>query len=276
MPEIGEIQTNPKNPAQKAKWDGAQWVDASGPEAAPEWGQGAVKLPNGTIARAGPRGGMTILDKGEQPGLAGADARTRLTLGLDPAVSAMFQMAKVEGYGTKKVENPYDRDWGATLLMGKGENGSLNDWAARSIGGQDFQDYIQASKSFESVLMPIFSGAAVTDTEAQRFIRANLPERGDTIQTLQAKTRNRKMLVNAAADLLGEPKPFPEAKTWRGTGAGRQPAAAPAGAPRPAAAPARPAGGLYNGGRPVTPAEAQKLPKGTRFKGTDGVERTVR
>ena len=51
---------------------------------------------------------------------------------------------------------------------------------------------------------------------------------------------------------------------------------APRPAPRPAASPGKPAGGLYNGGRPVTPQEASRLPKGTRFKGTDGVERTVR
>jgi hypothetical protein len=39
---------------------------------------------------------------------------------------------------------------------------------------------------------------------------------------------------------------------------------------RPAPAPKKPASGLAFGGRPVTPAEAAKLPKGTRFKTTDG------
>jgi hypothetical protein len=252
MPQLGEIQTNPKNPAQKAKWDGKAWVDASGPEAAPEYGQGAVRIAGGKVVRYGPNGGMTILDKGEEQGKAGADARTRLTLGLDPAVSAMFKMAEVEGYGKDKVENPYDRDWGATALMGDGKN-AATDWMARKWGGQDFQDYIQSSKTFEAVLMPIFSGAAVTDTEAQRFIRANLPQAGDTIQTLQSKTRNRKMLVNAAADLLGEPKPFPDAATWRGVRAG-----APA-AKAPVAAPQKPAQGLRVG----------EVRKGYRYKGGD-------
>jgi hypothetical protein len=49
----------------------------------------------------------------------------------------------------------------------------------------------------------------------------------------------------------------------------------PKAAPRPAAkappkAPAKPAGGLAYGGRPVTPQEAAKLPKGTKYKTTDG------
>jgi hypothetical protein len=48
------------------------------------------------------------------------------------------------------------------------------------------------------------------------------------------------------------------------------PRTAPKPAPRPASAPQKPAQGLAFGGRPVTPAEAKRLPKGARFKGTDG------
>jgi len=218
MPQINEIRTNPNNPAQSARWDGSQWVDASaaqGPKPAPEWGPGAMQMPNGAIGRYGPKGGFTTIQAAPAASTADAATRSRLMLGLDPAVNAMGALARSEGYGSPKVENPYDRDWGATMLMGKGDNGSLNDWAARKWGGQDFQDYLQATKSFESSLMPIFSGAAVTDSEARRFIQANLPERGDTVKTLQTKTRNRKMILNASAELLGADRPFPDAPTWR-------------------------------------------------------------
>jgi hypothetical protein len=74
MPQLGEIKTNPNNPAQKARWDGGQWVDASapvGPKSAPAWGQGAVELPDGSVVRYGPRGGAMVLKRGkggEAPG----------------------------------------------------------------------------------------------------------------------------------------------------------------------------------------------------------------
>ena len=57
---------------------------------------------------------------------------------------------------------------------------------------------------------------------------------------------------------------------WQRRGsAPKRPAGQPAAkaAPKPAA---KPAGGLAFGGRPLTPQEAAKLPKGARFKTTDG------
>ncbi len=57
---------------------------------------------------------------------------------------------------------------------------------------------------------------------------------------------------------------------WQRRGsAPKRPAAQPdaKAAPKPAA---KPAGGLAFGGRPLTPKEAAKLPKGARFKTTDG------
>jgi hypothetical protein len=58
-------------------------------------------------------------------------------------------------------------------------------------------------------------------------------------------------------------------------GATRQ-APAANGGPRPSDALKPGAKVLVNGGRPISAQEAMKLPKGARFVGTDGVERTVR
>lgn len=155
-------------------------------------------------------GGTKPADGALEPLTPGAESRTRLGLGLGPAVEAQKQFYASEGWkpGTANPAgvNPFTKDWGARLAEGiPWDNGV----AARIIGGQDYQDYEQASKTFESAFLPILSGAAVTPTEAQRMIRANLPQMGDTPQTLAKKARNRAMMINAAADLMGKPRPFP-------------------------------------------------------------------
>jgi len=131
------------------------------------------------------------------------------------------------------------------------------DALAKTVGGQDYQDYEQAAKTFEAAMLPIISGAAVTESEARRQIRANLPEFGDTPQTLSRKATNRAMMLNAAADLLGVPRPFPKVGTMDlpGTRPGSQPRP---GQVAPKAAPATGApkigevrrGFRYNGGPP--------------------------
>lgn len=63
--------------------------------------------------------------------------------------------------------------------------------------------------------MPIFSGSAVTESEAQRFTRANLPRMGDTPETLKRKSYNRQRIVNGAAEILGEKPPFPGVPSWK-------------------------------------------------------------
>lgn len=298
MPEVGEVRTNPNNPAQRARWDGRQWVDASGasggggvPQGStprPDYGPGVYQSADGAVLARGRNGGIQML-QGAQ--MATGDAKTRINLALDPAVAAQGQMARSEGQGSPNALNPLNRDWGATLMMGKGDNGSVWDAIGRAWGGQDFQDYIQASKTFESSIIPIFSGAAVTPSEASRFIRANLPELGDTPQTLATKARNRGMIANAAAALTGKPKPFPDIPTWQeGRLTGGQ---SSNGGPRPGQSRIKPQGltpaqqrvaRRYAGtkdpsgttGNPSIPVNEQQftaLPSGTYFIDPDGVLR---
>jgi len=172
----------------------------------------------------------------------GSESRTRLALGLGPAIEAQKQFYKSEGWkppvpgrpGSSTVgRNPFNTDWGARMLESVPfDNGAI----ARAAGGQDYQDYEQASKSFESAFLPILSGAAVTPSEAQRMIRANLPQINDTPETLAKKARNRAMMINAAADLAGKPRPFPKIGIMDlgggATPAGTPPTTAPATAPR--------------------------------------------
>jgi hypothetical protein len=180
-----------------------------------------------------PAGQAGAADEPFAPLTPGSDSRARVTLGLGPSTNAQRHIYETEGWGkgVGKAQNPYNKHPIATVL-GNLDQGKIAqtvgfsaDPIARAIGGQEYQDYEQANKSFESAFLPILSGAAVTPTEAQRMIRANLPELGDTPSTLARKATNRAMMVNAAADLAGRPRPFAKVGTWdfKGTQAGSQP-----------------------------------------------------
>lgn len=144
----------------------------------------------------------------------GSDSRTRLALGLGPSIDAQRQMYASERWkpGTDNPlgRNPLTSHPIASALEAVPWDGGA---VARMAGGKDYQDYQQAGKTFESAFLPILSGAAVTPTEAQRMIRANLPQFGDAPEILAKKSKNRAMMINAASDLMGRPRPFPKIGT---------------------------------------------------------------
>ena len=195
-------------------------------------------------------------DAPSAPLTPGSESRTRITLGLGPSVNAQRNLYAAEGWSEApkgaKSRNPYNREWGAKVLSdfdspipftsgagGQSATFSPFDTLAKVVGGQNFQDYEQASKSFESSFLPILSGAAVSPTEASRMIKATLPELGDTPATLARKATNRAMMINGAADLRGSPRPFPKVGTMdlSGSQAGSQPRAGQVNAKAPTAAP---------------------------------------
>lgn len=202
--------------------------------------------------------------------VGGAEQRGRLAMGLGPMVQAQQDMANIEARG-----NPYSMTQNldnATAEALAGIGLELPSWGinfrplegvAKSIGGQDFQDYKQAAAAFESQLMPIMSGAAVSPSEAQRQIRAALPELGDSVETLKTKARVRKMLLNGAARQMGAQLPYPDVPTFGvNTEAVHQ-----GGGPPP------PDPSQIQGGGPVrvsSPQEAAQLPPGTVFITPDG------
>lgn len=152
--------------------------------------------------------------------LAGAETRTRLALGLGPAVEAQRNMLAEERAG-----NPLNtlRGGVADFIDGDDNNaGALAKWA----GGQTYQNYNQAAKTFESAFLPILSGAAVSPSEAQRLIKASLPQRGDSKTTLERKAKNRAMMLNGAAEQAGQPLPFPGGQAMQQQPAKRPPLSA--------------------------------------------------
>lgn len=205
-PSVGEVMDGYRfkggDPAQQSSWEQVAPVDVSS-----EYGAGARRLPNGVIERVGPRGGVQRIaaanaEGGDDVSLrAAADLRGRLTLGLGPVSEAQQRIEAIERDGYS-----FNDDWlarGVDAIPG-------GDAAARIIGGDDYQRLETASRSFEAAMLPVFSGAAVTESEAKRFIRANLPSLGDNAETLATKSRNRRLMTNAAATLIGQDLPYPD------------------------------------------------------------------
>lgn len=210
-PAVGAIEDGYRfkggDPRQESSWEQVEPIDVSS-----AYGPGARQLPNGVIERVGPRGGVQRIGSVAESGgsqasaLVGADARARFMTGLGPLKDAQVNFAEAEREG-----NPLDRDWGAALLDQATDVPflrNIGDTAARIVGGEDYQNYAQAAASYESALLPILSGAAVTPSEAQRLIRADLPQLGDGPEVLARKARNRAQRINAVAQGIGMPAPY--------------------------------------------------------------------
>lgn len=211
-PEVGAIEDGYRfkggDPKQESSWEQVAPIDVSS-----DYGPGARRYPNGTLVRVGPKGGVTPITNTAAPGgaasgspLVGADARARYMIGLGPLQDAKKNFDEAEASG-----NPIDRDWGAALIDRATEVPFLSrigDTIARKVGGEDYQKYVQAASTYESALLPILSGAAVTESEALRLIRADLPQAGDSEEVLQRKARNRASRINAVAEGIGKPAPY--------------------------------------------------------------------
>lgn len=91
-------------------WKSAPVVE--GPKARPDWGQGAMELPDGTVVRYGPKGGATILSKGGGGAADGslgevrefeANAAARATL-MDAGQQG-YRKARQQGYNPGSLRN---------------------------------------------------------------------------------------------------------------------------------------------------------------------------
>ncbi len=185
-------------------------------------------LPEGRTYQQSPRGQITPVG-GATPMMAGAEQRGRLVLTFPNIIQAQEDLASLEAnavrrQGTHGSDTPLGQDWLARAAEAIPFDGGS---AARMIGGEDYQAYETASRTFEQSVMPIFSGSAVTESEAVRFVRSNLPRMGDDRATLQRKAQNRARIINAAATILGEPPPYPEAGTWTPAGGLNRPQGQP-------------------------------------------------
>lgn len=226
MPQAqeGTVIKNPQT-GERRVLRGGQWVPMPPEESGmTPLGQGYVKNEAGGVFKEGARGGLQQV--GGTPQIS-ADAAARVGISLDPLIEAQGQLDRAERRVNAKPMrmasgefnpaprgNPLSKDWGAVFLDGLDDNqgarflGIDTGAMARSLGGQDYQDYQQASSTYESAMLPIYSGAAVSPSEAKRLIRADLPQMGDTPETLEKKARNRALRINWAAKQMGQKPPF--------------------------------------------------------------------
>lgn len=167
---------------------------------------GGPRDPNAQVARAYP-----------------PEQRARVAITYDAALEASQFLEEadrqaVARQGTHSSDTPFGQDWLARAAEAVPFDGGT---VARTIGGEDYQQYTRASSAFESAMLPILSGAAVTESEAQRVVRAALPRQGDNQETLAAKTRMRQQMLNGAAMIGGRQMPFPDigAPPWAQGGA---------------------------------------------------------
>lgn len=132
-----------------------------------------------------------------------ADQRARLAIQLNPAVESVQQLDQLEpqmGFRERTgqfFDSLDDDKKGIELALTK------------SIGGDKYQQYQSAAKTFESSLLPIMSGASVTGSEAARQLSAALPQFGDAKPVTADKARRRQQMVNSMSTMAGRPAPFP-------------------------------------------------------------------
>ena len=141
-----------------------------------------------------------------------ADQRARVAIMYEPALEAARTLDQADAdavrrQGTHGSNTPLGQDWLARAADGIPVFG---DALASNLGGDDYQRYVSASSTFESSMLPILSGAAVTPSEATRIIRAALPRIGDSQAVLQDKARRRRQMLNGAALIGGRQPPHPQ------------------------------------------------------------------
>lgn len=256
---MAEFENGPQSKSSGvAPAGGGARVIAQGPakqKSGPEWVSETI---NGTSVLVNKTTGDRKADPTipiEKPSKLGADAIARFSLMVPSAVTAVRTMKRLEdgGYSLNK-------DAVAARVAQTMGPGGIIGGAARTMAGQDYQNYNQAAKAFESSILPILSGAAVSESEAERLVTAALPQIGDTKETAKTKAQSRQNMVKAAEMLL-------RGASTRDIAALLIPAdlaPAPSGSPKPAPrAPPRVGevknGYRYTGGNPSQPSSWAKL-----------------
>jgi hypothetical protein len=151
--------------------------------------------------------------------LIGAESMGRVAAGLPVAKSAVQDLKRLlfSSKGTAVSMEGYSpgRDFGAGIVQDLGHiplvGGIVRpatDAVSRAIGGEDYQLFEDSYGSYEAAMLPIMSGAAVTDTEALRQMRAVRIRPGDSDDTKRRKiaameTQLRGLEMAARGDVQG-------------------------------------------------------------------------
>lgn len=281
MPAVGEIRTNPNNPAQRARWDGRQWVDAtapSGPRAAPAWGSGAVELPNGSVVRYGPRGGMTVLKKGDRPSspsdlpdLTEDQGKQTQNAILMSGGEAAYRAGLEGGFNPGSARNSF-ASFLETLPLGVGTG-------AAKVIRDDTADRARAAQlRWAEGSLRSRTGAAIKDDEIVREANMFFPGFGaDSPETMAQLEGAREQAFSGTLARSGPGRTAVPAYPYTpGPGQSRVQPDFSAMSPQQRAAAGQfrgtraRSGSLQNPFIPVTPRQLSALPQGSFFIDTDG------
>jgi hypothetical protein len=151
-----------------------------GPKARSDWGQGAVELPNGAIARYGPRGGMEILQRAPEGtgGAAGGDLKEYMVKAgsqavlMDQALTD-YDAARQEGYDPAGFRN--------TIAMGiEGVAPKVGPFIADVIRDDPSERGRAAELQYTEGALRALTGAAATDPETRRTARNMFRQPGES------------------------------------------------------------------------------------------------
>lgn len=158
--------------------------------------------------------------------LFGKETMARVAAGLPNAKNAVAGIRALvfDSPKTNWSEPGYDpaSDWGADLIDAVPDWGALKG-VARWAGGADYQAFEDRYSTYEAAMLPIMSGAAVTDPEALRQMRAVRIKSGDDAATKKRKIEAMELQMQgmelaARGDMNGFLKLFDEAGELSGAG----------------------------------------------------------
>lgn len=204
MAVVGEIKTNPNNPNQKARWNGQVWepVGASaGPKAAPAWGPGAVELPDTSVVRYGPQGGITVLKKAA-PGGAGADepltltedqGKSQLQARLMAEAEQQYRQAKQMGYNPGEL-----RTAAANYIEDFPILGGVLSGAASFLRPDEADLGRKAERAWNEAQTKAMTGAGQSKSEEVGGPRIYFPRAGEGALTEEASARIRQEAYRGA------------------------------------------------------------------------------
>jgi hypothetical protein len=158
--------------------------------------------------------------------LIGSEAMARVVAGLPNAKQAVEDLDRLifRSKGTMLTAKGYDpaSDIGAATIEAIPDFGLLKG-VARTVGGEDYQLFKDSYGSFEAAMLPIISGAAITESEGLRQMRALEIKPGDSEQTKRRKITGMKAMVSgvekaARGDTAGFLKMLDQAGKISGAG----------------------------------------------------------
>lgn len=170
------------DPKSEASWQQAAPVDVSA-----EWGSGARRLPNGSIERVGPRGGVTVI--GTAPGADDAGVG-KLTEAQGKAVNfgmmmrggeRDYQAARAAGYNPASLRNQV-ADFADMIPW---DGGALPRLIRDDVSDQGRQ----AETRWTEANLRQLSGAAVTPGEVTRTAAINFDRANDELADQRYRTR---------------------------------------------------------------------------------------